>query len=125
MVKIGDTEYTTAEDLFEASGLTATELAVIDLKVELLGKLIEAREKRGLSQKALADLCGTKQPYIARIEKGETDPQLTSLIKILTPLGYTLAIVPQKKPACLGRSFKGRNIRYKSRKVNLKPDGPK
>jgi DNA-binding XRE family transcriptional regulator len=93
-MKIGETNYTTFEDLWNDSILTPAEKADIQLKVELMGKLIEAREKRGLTQKALADLCGVKQPFIARMEKGDTDPQVTTLLKILQPLGYTLAIVP-------------------------------
>jgi len=101
-IKIGDTNYTTFEDLWDDSTLTPDEKASIQLKVELMGKLIEAREKRGLTQKALADLCGVKQPFIARIEKGDTDPQITTLLKILQPLGYTLTIIPapedQKDP---------------------------
>jgi DNA-binding XRE family transcriptional regulator len=93
-MKIGETNYTTFEDLWNDSILTPDEKANIQLKVELMGKLIEAREKRGLTQKALADLCGVKQPFIARMEKGDTDPQITTLLKILQPLGYTLTIVP-------------------------------
>ncbi len=52
---------------------------------------------KGLTQQALADLSGVKQPFIARLEKGDTDPQITSLLKILKPLDYTLAIVPDSQ----------------------------
>ena len=31
---------------------------------------------------------------IARIEKGQTNPQLETLLKLLAPLGKTLSIVP-------------------------------
>jgi DNA-binding XRE family transcriptional regulator len=93
-IKIGDTTYTTFEDLWNDSILTPAEKADIQLKVEVMGKLIEARESRGLTQQALAELSGVKQPFIARLEKGDTDPQITTLLKILQPLGYTLAIVP-------------------------------
>jgi len=61
----------------------------------LIGKLIEAREKKRLTQKELADMCGVKQPLIARLEKGNIDPQLTTMIKILKPLGYRLAVVSE------------------------------
>ncbi len=93
-IKIGDTTYTTFEDFWNDSILTPAEKADIQLKVEVMGKLIEARESRGLTQQALAELSGVKQPFIARLEKGDTDPQITTLLKILQPLGYTLAIVP-------------------------------
>ena len=78
----------------ECDSLSQTEKDEIMLKVELMGKIIEAREKKGLTQQALADLCGVKQPFIARLEKGNTDPQLTTLLKILKSLDYKLAIVP-------------------------------
>ena len=34
-----------------------------------------------------------KQPIIARMEKGITNPQLDTILKVLAPLGKTLAIV--------------------------------
>ena len=66
----------------------------IDFEVALIGKLIEARESKGLSQKQLADMCGLKQSAIARLEKMNVTPQLNTLIKVLKPLGYRLDIVP-------------------------------
>ena len=35
-----------------------------------------------------------KQPVIARMEKGVTIPQLDTILKVIAPLGKTLAIVP-------------------------------
>lgn len=71
--------------------------AKIDFEVALIGKLIEARESKGLSQKALADLAGLKQPAIARLESMKATPQIDTLFKILQPLGYTLAVVPTEQ----------------------------
>ena len=65
-----------------------------DLRVALIGELIKARQERGLSQKKLEELSGVKQPVIARMEKGQTSPQLDTILKVLAPLGKTLAIVP-------------------------------
>ena len=42
-------------------------------------------------------MSGVKQPIIARMEKGYTSPQLDTLLKVLAPLGKTLAIVPLDK----------------------------
>jgi predicted transcriptional regulator len=50
-----------------------------------------------LTQKELESASGVKQPVIARLERGNTDPQLSTLIKVLAPLGKTLAIVPLKQ----------------------------
>jgi transcriptional regulator with XRE-family HTH domain len=71
-----------------------TQKAKIDFEVALIGKLIEAREAKGLSQKELAELAGLKQPAVARLESMKATPQIDTLFKILQPLGYTLAIVP-------------------------------
>ena len=66
------------------------------LRLPLIGSIVEARQAAGLSQRQLADLCGVKQPIIARLEKGSTSPQLDTVLKVLAALGYTLAIVPIK-----------------------------
>ena len=69
----------------------------INFEVELIGKMIEAREKKGYSQRELAELSGVKQPAIARIESLKSTPQLDTLLKVLAPLGYTLSITPIKE----------------------------
>jgi len=66
----------------------------IELEAQLIGKLIEARETKGLTQKELAEQAGIKQSAIARLENMRATPQIDTLFKVLTPLGYTLAIVP-------------------------------
>ena len=75
---------------------TEEEIAESDLRVALIGELIKARNEKGISQKRLEELSGVKQPMIARIESGKTLPQVNTLIKLLVPLGKTLAIVPNK-----------------------------
>lgn len=79
---------------FIDSLLTPEEIAESNLKVALIGELIKARQEKGISQKKLEELSGVKQPVIARMEKGTTSPQLDTLLKVLAPLGKTLAIVP-------------------------------
>jgi transcriptional regulator with XRE-family HTH domain len=71
--------------------------AEIELEVEIIGKLIEARESRGITQAQLAEMSGLKQSSIARLEKMSATPQIDTLIKVLTPLGYKLSIVPAQK----------------------------
>jgi transcriptional regulator with XRE-family HTH domain len=74
--------------------LTSEERAEIDLKVAIIGALFEARKEKGITQKELERISGVKQPLIARIENGNVDPQLTTILRMIKPLGYTLAIVP-------------------------------
>lgn len=54
--------------------------------------MVDARKNDGLSQKQLEIISGVAQPCIARMETGDTDPKLTTLPKILEPLGPTLTI---------------------------------
>jgi DNA-binding XRE family transcriptional regulator len=74
--------------------LSSEELAEIDLKVEIVGMIIEARKKEQISQRELEQLSGVPQAVIARFETNSTNPRLTTLLRILRPLGYKLAIVP-------------------------------
>lgn len=79
---------------FIDSLLTPEEIAESNLRVALIGELIKARQEKGISQKKLEQLSGVKQPVIARMETGKTSPQLDTILKVLVPLGKTLAIVP-------------------------------
>ena len=83
-------------DEFEKEFYTPEEIAESDLRVALIGELIKARNEQGISQKKLEEMSGVKQPIIARIETGKSIPQISTLIKLLVPLGKTLAIVPNK-----------------------------
>ena len=73
---------------------TAEEIAAGDLRVAIISELIKARQENGLTQKELEAASGVKQPVIARMERGTTDPQLSTVVKILASLGKTLAVVP-------------------------------
>ena len=79
---------------FMESILTPDEIAESELRVSIIGELIKARQEKGISQKKLEELSGVKQPVIARMEKGNTSPQLDTILKVLAPLGKTLAVVP-------------------------------
>ena len=79
---------------FMNSILTPEEIAESDLRVAIIGEIIKARQEKGISQKKLEELSGVKQPMIARMEKGTTSPQIDTILKVLLPLGKTLAVVP-------------------------------
>lgn len=80
-------------DEIEAELFTPEEISESNLRVALIGELIKARQEKGISQKKLEELSGVKQPVIARMERGTTSPQLDTVLKLLAPLGKTLAIV--------------------------------
>jgi len=48
-------------------------------------------------QRQLSEKSGLAQPVIARIETRKRSPQLSTIIKMLYPIGYTLKIVPISK----------------------------
>jgi len=79
------------------SNVSITERAKIEFEVELIGKLIEARERAGLTQAQLAEAAGVKQSALARLESLKATPRIDTLFKVLTPMGYRLAIVPCKE----------------------------
>ncbi|MDR0853693.1 MAG: helix-turn-helix domain-containing protein [Clostridiales Family XIII bacterium] len=74
--------------------LNPQERAATDVKIALLDEIIKSRQDKGLSQKKLEEISGVKQPVIARLEHGTTDPQLSTIIKVLISMGKTLAVVP-------------------------------
>jgi predicted XRE-type DNA-binding protein len=62
MKKINNTKCTTFNDLWnDPKLLTSDAKERINFEVALIGKLIEAREKKKLTQKKLADTTGIKQ----------------------------------------------------------------
>ena len=58
----------------------------------LAARVAEQRRDRGLSQRELADLCGTTQSAIARVERGVRPPRLDTLLRIAGALDCELAV---------------------------------
>lgn len=85
----------TWEDL-QKNIFTPEEIAASNLRVALIGEFIRARQEMGITQKQLEELSGVSQIVISRMEKGHSNAQLETLLKVLAPLGKTLAIVPIK-----------------------------
>ena len=97
-ININGEKFTTFSDyLNDKSKVSEAERAQIEFETALIGKVIEAREAKGLSQTELAEISGVKQPAIARLESMRSTPQIDTLFKVLSPLGYTLSIVPIKE----------------------------
>lgn len=63
-----------------------------------LGNLIhQARLKRGMTQKELADLIGTYQKTISTIENGSPGAKLGTMFSLLATLDLDLQLVPRRK----------------------------
>jgi len=73
---------------------TPEEIRESNLRVAIIGELIKARNEKNISQRELEQLSGVRQPIISRMEAGETSPQIDTVLKVLAPLGKTLAVVP-------------------------------
>jgi ribosome-binding protein aMBF1 (putative translation factor) len=59
----------------------------------LIAELVAERRKAwGVSQRELAELCGTTQSAIARVERGARPPRIDTLARIAAALDCELAI---------------------------------
>ena len=55
-------------------------------------QLKEERRKAGLTQEELAERIGTKKSFISRVERGHTDIQLSTLVKLFHGLGRQVRV---------------------------------
>ncbi len=58
----------------------------------IAAQVAEQRRARQLSQHALADLCGTTQSAVARLERGARPPRLDTLLRIADALDCELIV---------------------------------
>ncbi len=60
--------------------------------IRLASEIRALREKKGLSQRQLAELVGTTQSAIARLEGGRISPSLPTLDRIANALGAEVTV---------------------------------
>jgi ribosome-binding protein aMBF1 (putative translation factor) len=63
----------------------------------LVRQLAAERERQGLSQEKVAAALGTKQPNVARLERGTVDPKHTTLVRYADFLGKRITLQPTKR----------------------------
>lgn len=69
----------------------AVEDLVVEMKLEQ--QIVALREKRGLTQRQLAKLLGTSQPYVAKLESGRMrNLGVKTLVKCARALGASVSI---------------------------------
>ncbi len=100
-ITINDRTFPTFDDYL--GEISETERQEILFSASVIGEMVKAHQERGLSQQDLADLCGMKQPAIARIETLKSTPKTNTLINILAPLGLTLKIMPTEEETSAGK----------------------
>ena len=85
--------YKSVADFGKAMGLSEIEIELIRQKKKLIEKLTATRLKKKMSQAKLAEMIGSKQPAIARMESGlVSEVSLDFLAKIAIALEVTLTI---------------------------------
>ena len=68
---------------------TPEEIAASDLRVALMGELVRARQETGISPEEL-------ETFRVLMEQDNANTPLDAVLKVLAPLGKTLAVVPLK-----------------------------
>jgi len=63
------------------------------ISLEIVGKLMAARDRKHISQRELSKLSGVPQKTISRIENGIDIPKIPTLIKLANVLGLEIALV--------------------------------
>lgn len=66
------------------------------IAMEIVGKIMAARDRLKISQRKLSELSGIPQKTISRIENGIDIPKLSTLIKLTTALGLEFSVVDRK-----------------------------
>lgn len=55
-------------------------------------RVLRYRTERGLTQTAFGKLVGLRQPHVARLEAGEHEPSLSTLVRLSAALGVDFLI---------------------------------
>lgn len=89
---------------------TPEELSAVEMKAQIVATLIEARTRKGLTQKALAERCGLPQPSLARIESGSSTPRIDTFCRVARALGLEVCLQPKGAGATGGDPVFGRGV---------------
>lgn len=81
------TEFKKSHNVF-----TGAEQSEIDFMTALVSEMVERRQTLGITQDQLEKKSGIRQGAISRIERHGHSPNLTTLLRLLEPLGLTLKI---------------------------------
>lgn len=79
-------------DAYFADPANAADIEEQQSRMDLVIALHQARRAAGLSQKQLAERIGTKQTYVAQIEKGRKNITFSTLTKYARACGKRVAV---------------------------------
>ena len=83
----------------KAEAMKVAELRRAYDELEPAYQITRLRILRGLTQQELADLVGTTQSSIARLESGATKPSLSFLQRVVAALDATVTVKIEPRPA--------------------------
>ncbi|MDR0841850.1 MAG: helix-turn-helix domain-containing protein [Acidobacteriota bacterium] len=83
--------------MLETGAVTPEDVAASDARAAIAVELIKARNGKKISQRKLEELTGVRRSTITRIENGIHSPSVDTMLKVLAPLGKTLAVVSNRR----------------------------
>lgn len=84
-------------EMLQKGLMTEEGLELAGAKLMLSELMYDLRKTKKMSQKELAKAIGVSQPYIAKIEDGEENLTIETIVKLLSALNIRLSIRPEKK----------------------------
>jgi DNA-binding XRE family transcriptional regulator len=89
----GSTWETTKAEMLSRGYITQQDIDESAARVSIMRELVRARNAGKISQQKLEELSGVRQAVISRMETGQSSPSIDTVIRVLAPLGKTLAVV--------------------------------
>jgi DNA-binding XRE family transcriptional regulator len=100
-------ELTTAEEIHErdmADPAYRAEYERTRFANDIAIRVLRYRTEHGLTQTAFGRLVGMRQPHVARLESGEHEPALSTLVRLAGALGEDFTVVIKPSGARLRQS---------------------
>lgn len=69
-------------------------------KYDMIQMIIERRNQYRMSQAKLAKIIGTRQPAIARLESGNSNTRIGTLLKVMNALDIDMKFTPRNRVKC-------------------------
>jgi len=85
-------KWTDAKNIINSNPEVVKELEKNAVEYQVVREIVNARKELNLTQAQLAQLVGTKQSNISRLESGEYNPTIEFLSKIAQAMGKNLDI---------------------------------
>jgi len=85
-------KWSKAKEIILQNKEVENELKMNESEYQIIEEIIMARKERNLTQRGLAELIGTRQSNISRLESGNYNPSLDFLQKIASAMDKRLEV---------------------------------